>query len=151
MLLTCNEEFSNYGIICYADYTLIMKSRETTTNYEQMKSIRVFVMYFTEHLFHILCFTSFRSRWRFFKNEMSKVFYRVLCKSALIHAIESKFHENDKKCVKECFTFHILLHVTPWNAIRNRKYGKRVASLRPATLLSWITVKWPRNMKKLTV
>ncbi len=40
--------------------------------------------------------------------EISRKFSKLVCQkfSALISSLESKFHENDKKCVKECFTFH---------------------------------------------
>ncbi len=79
---------------------------------KKQKVCRVCLAHFIGHLFHISYFTSFRTRWQFF-DETSKISYRVLCKLALIHSLESKFHKNGEKCVKECITFHLLLHETP--------------------------------------
>ncbi len=93
-------------------------------NMKKWKVCRVYPVHFTEHLFHISYFTPFCSRWRFF-DETSKISYLILCKSALIHSLESTFHENGEKWVKECFTFHFFSE-TPWNStIWNIKYDRR--------------------------
>ncbi len=86
-------------------------------NMKKRKVCRECLAHFTEHLLHISYFTSFRSRWRFF-DETSKVSYRVLRKSSLICSLESKFHGNGEKCVKECFRFHLLFCETHWNNIK---------------------------------
>ncbi len=95
-------------------------------NMKKRKVYRVCLAHFTEHLFHISYFTSFRSRWRFL-DEISRVSFRILCKSALIRSLKSKFPEDDKKCVKECFSFHFLLRETLWNRVC--EFGQRVLCL----------------------
>ncbi len=86
---------------------LSWNAMKQTESMKKRKVCRVCLVHFTEHLSRISYFTSFCSRW-WFLNEMSKVSDRVLCKSALIHTLESKFHENDKKCV---FAFFFVKHL----------------------------------------
>ncbi len=99
---------------CKDGYTLIMKRHKMTAKYEKIRSVLSMSGAFHKASSSHFIFMPFRSRWWFF-GETSKVSYRVWCKSALIHTLESKFHENDEKCVKECFTFHFFFS---WNTLK---------------------------------
>ncbi len=122
-------------IVTFRPATQLWIAMKLLQNMKKWKVCRVCLAHFTEHLFCFSYFTSFRSRWWFF-DESSTVPYRVLCKSALIHNLESKFHENGKKCVKECFRFHLLFCETPWNCVWNVKYDKCVAGIRVLRIFS---------------
>ncbi len=88
-----------------------IKARYTFTNTvkhlwnkKNWKECRVYLVYFTEYIFRISYFTSFRSRWWFF-DEMSKASRR-----------KSKFNENGEKYINECL--HIL-HYFSWNTLKH--------------------------------
>ncbi len=93
---------------------LSWKDVKRPQNMKKRKVCRVCLVHFTEHIFCISYFTSFRLGWRFF-NETSKVSCR-----------KSKFHENGEKCVQDCLGWLHTYHETPWNDLEIWKSEKCV-------------------------